>query len=265
MTHGAIEDDWSPARLLSLARHRQSGPLRRRPAMRFAAAPGQVPSGQPARLPLRHRPLHAAHGGVPGRRARRTGAGDGAAAAHRRPARGHCIARFAEAGADGVMFAEDWGTQDRLLVSPATWRERLQARLRPACATPPGATASPSGCTPAATSTRSSATWWRWASRCCSSTSRSFTALTTWRATSAARSTSGARSTSSRPSRLRTLTRIERPPGELVEKLGCSGGGFIAGYYGGNEAIGLDPKWQDVACRAFVKYGSRVVCPPGVH
>ena len=46
--------------------------------------------------------------------------------------------------------------------------------------------------------------------------------------------------------------------GELevrIERLGAHGGGFIAGYYGSNEAIGLEPRWQDAACKAFVKYG----------
>jgi len=32
-------------------------------------------------------------------------------------------------------------------------------------------------------------------------------------------------------------------------------GGFIAGYYAGNTAIGVRPEVQDVACRAFVEYG----------
>src|SRR3990170_1308920 len=30
---------------------------------------------------------------------------------------------FADMGADGVFFCEDWGTQERLLVSPGMWRE----------------------------------------------------------------------------------------------------------------------------------------------
>jgi glycosyltransferase involved in cell wall biosynthesis len=33
------------------------------------------------------------------------------------------IVRWAEAGADGIFFCEDWGVQDRLLISPAMWRE----------------------------------------------------------------------------------------------------------------------------------------------
>ena len=52
--------------------------------------------------------------------------------------------------------------------------------------------------------------------------------------------------------------RIAAEARQMVEQLGAGGGGFIAGYYGGNEAIGLDPRWQDVACRAFVQYGAPV-------
>jgi hypothetical protein len=42
---------------------------------------------------------------------------------------------------------------------------------------------------------------------------------------------------------------------EMIAKLGGPDGGFIAGYYGDNVAIGLDPHWQDVACRAFMRAG----------
>ncbi len=49
---------------------------------------------------------------------------------------------------------------------------------------------------------------------------------------------------------------IESDIREMVEKLGGKSGGFIAGYYRDNKSIGLEPKWQDVACRAFVKYGN---------
>jgi hypothetical protein len=33
------------------------------------------------------------------------------------------IQQWAESGADGIFFCEDWGIQNRLLVSPAMWRE----------------------------------------------------------------------------------------------------------------------------------------------
>ena len=42
---------------------------------------------------------------------------------------------------------------------------------------------------------------------------------------------------------------------EMIDKLGGPEGGFIAGYYSSNGAIGLDPKWQDIACQTFTRYG----------
>ena len=41
----------------------------------------------------------------------------------------------------------------------------------------------------------------------------------------------------------------------LIDHLGGPEGGFVAGYYGDNVAIGLDPHWQDVACRTFMEHG----------
>jgi hypothetical protein len=43
---------------------------------------------------------------------------------------------------------------------------------------------------------------------------------------------------------------------EMLDKLWNGRGGFIAGYYGDNASIGLDPKWQEFACDEFVKRGS---------
>jgi hypothetical protein len=41
----------------------------------------------------------------------------------------------------------------------------------------------------------------------------------------------------------------------MVEQIGGPDGGFVGGYYQDNASIGLDPHWQDVACRAFMRYG----------
>lgn len=43
------------------------------------------------------------------------------------------IERQAEAGADGIFFCEDWGVQDRLLISPAMWREIFKPLFRRLC------------------------------------------------------------------------------------------------------------------------------------
>lgn len=43
------------------------------------------------------------------------------------------IRQYAAAGADGVCFAEDWGIQDRLLISPEMWREIFKPLFRRLC------------------------------------------------------------------------------------------------------------------------------------
>jgi uroporphyrinogen decarboxylase len=48
---------------------------------------------------------------------------------------------------------------------------------------------------------------------------------------------------------------IEADAREMIEKLGGPVGGFIAGYYPSPAAIGLEPEWQDIACQAFARYG----------
>ncbi|MFA5858493.1 MAG: uroporphyrinogen decarboxylase family protein [Elusimicrobiota bacterium] len=43
------------------------------------------------------------------------------------------IKRMAEAGADGIFYCEDWGTQERLLVSPDMWREIFKPLYKRLC------------------------------------------------------------------------------------------------------------------------------------
>ncbi len=40
------------------------------------------------------------------------------------------IARYIKAGVDGLSFADDWGSQDRLLISPKKWREFFKPRYK---------------------------------------------------------------------------------------------------------------------------------------
>jgi hypothetical protein len=42
---------------------------------------------------------------------------------------------------------------------------------------------------------------------------------------------------------------------EMLDKLWKGKGGFIAGFYTDNVAIGLEPKWQEIASDEFTKYG----------
>ena len=41
----------------------------------------------------------------------------------------------------------------------------------------------------------------------------------------------------------------------MLDRLWRGRGGFIAGYYGDNASIGLDPKWQGYACDEFTGTG----------
>jgi uroporphyrinogen decarboxylase len=45
------------------------------------------------------------------------------------------IRQYAAVGADGVFFCEDWGVQDRLLISPAMWREIFKPIFKRLCDT----------------------------------------------------------------------------------------------------------------------------------
>ena len=40
----------------------------------------------------------------------------------------HAIGQFAKAGVDGYIFPDDWGLQDRLMISPEKWREIWKPR-----------------------------------------------------------------------------------------------------------------------------------------
>jgi uroporphyrinogen decarboxylase len=41
----------------------------------------------------------------------------------------------------------------------------------------------------------------------------------------------------------------------MLAKLWAGRGGFIAGYYGDNASIGLDPQWQEIASQEFAALG----------
>ncbi len=172
-----------------------------------------------------------------------------------------CIVQLAAAGADAVMFGEDWGTQDRLLVSPTTWREMFRPGFEQLCSAAKG----------------NGLTMWMHSCGAVYSIIPDFIEVGVdvlqfdqpelHGIDNLARDFGGKVNFWCPVDIQKTLqTRdpetIERAAKEMIEKLGGYGGGFIAGYYNGNEAIGLDAEIQDIACKAFVKYGSSVQCTP---
>lgn len=165
------------------------------------------------------------------------------------------IGNYAGAGVDAVMFAEDWGAQDRTLVSPKLWADEFYPRFERLCgiahergvhvfmhscgqieAIVPGliragidllqfdqpdlhgidVLASHQG--------NAKITFW------CPVDIQ--TTLQT-----------------------RDRDAIVAKVDEMLDKLWRGRGGFVAGYYEDNASIGLDPKWQDIANQRFLERG----------
>lgn len=164
------------------------------------------------------------------------------------------IQRLADCGVDAIMSGEDWGTQDQLLMKPDTFRELF----KPCFSRLAGAAHS-----------RGLSVWFH-------SCGYVKEVLADWVEVGInvcqfdqpelhgidylAQNFGGRLHIWSPVDIQKTLqtgdpAKIESVAREYVEKLGCFGGGFIAGYYGSNEAIGIDPELQEIACRAFMKYG----------
>jgi len=162
---------------------------------------------------------------------------------------------WAEAGADAIMFPEDWGTQDRLMISPEMWREvfRGEFEVLAARAREHGLYVLMHSCGKTTAIIEDLIA--------CGVSCLQFDQPRLHGIDVLSESFSG-RVTFWCPVDIQTTLQTRDPQliraeaEELVAKLGGAGGGFIAGYYEGNEAIGLTPDVQDHACKAFVDCGT---------
>ena len=164
------------------------------------------------------------------------------------------IHRMADAGVDGVQSGEDWGTQDRLLVHPDSFRQIFKPCFQQLCG---------------AAHSRDLSVWFH-------SCGHVTEVLEDWAEAGIdlcqfdqpelhgidyLAEHFGGRMHFWCPVDIQATLQtgdpaaVEAAAREYIEKLACFGGGFVAGYYGSNEAIGVDPELQAVACRAFMKYG----------
>ncbi|MFA6109387.1 MAG: uroporphyrinogen decarboxylase family protein [Candidatus Latescibacterota bacterium] len=165
------------------------------------------------------------------------------------------VHRYADVGVDGISSGEDWGTQDRLLMSPAMFR-RL---FRPVYQRVVGATRE------------------RGLSFRLHSCGFVREIIPDWLETGIdilqfdqpelhgityLAERFGGRIHFECPVDIQTTLqtrdhgRIERAAREYIDRLAAPfGGGFIAGYYGSNEALGLDPQYQETAARTFLEHG----------
>jgi len=166
----------------------------------------------------------------------------------------HC---YADAGVDSVMFWEDWGTQDHLMISPVEWRKEFKPRFEILCSTAhnDGIKVFMHSCGQiqaiipdliqsgvdvlqfdqpdlhgmdalARYQERGKITFW-----CPVDIQNTL--------------------------QLRDEVMIRAKAREMLDKLWKGRGGFIAGYYADNSSIGLDPKWQEFASEEFIRSGIR--------
>lgn len=161
------------------------------------------------------------------------------------------IGRLADAGADAVMFPEDWGTQDRLMIDPAMWRGLFapQFRTLTAAAHSRGLFVIMHSC---GKITAIIEDLIECGIDCLQFDQPRLHGIDTL-AQFAGRVSFWCPVDIQTTLQTRDGDLIAAEARELVTRLGAKGGGFIAGYYSSNQAIGLPPEVQDIACRAFVK------------
>ncbi len=162
---------------------------------------------------------------------------------------------WAAAGADAVMFPEDWGTQDRLMISPATWREVFKPEFRTLAgrAREGGLYVLMHSC---GKMTDIIGDLIECGVHCLQFDQPRLHGIETLSQRFGGKVTFWCPVDIQKTLQTRDRRQIRHEAKLLVEKLGGFGGGFVAGYYSGNEAIGLTPDVQDIACKAFVEFGT---------
>lgn len=167
-----------------------------------------------------------------------------------------CLDQWATTDCDGVMFAEDWGTQERLLVSPKLWHEMFEWGFREIVghAHKHGIAVCMHSCgyikdiIPSLADigvnvlqldqpTLSDLDF-------LANTCHGKTAI--WAPVDIQRDLP----TGNEPY-------IRERARELIDKLGSNGGGFICGMYGDVRSLAVEPEWQAWATEEFAKYASR--------
>ena len=164
------------------------------------------------------------------------------------------IIGMAGAGVDGIMTGEDWGTQDRLLVSPKTFRELFKPVFRRLCAVAHehGLSVWFHSCGYVRDVIGD---WLEAGINVCQFDQPELHDIDFLAENFGGKMHFYCPVDIQKTLQTRDVPTIRAAAREYVDKLGRYGGGFIAGFYGSNEAIGLDPMYQRAACRAFMQAG----------
>lgn len=165
------------------------------------------------------------------------------------------IRNYADIGADGIFFCEDWGTQQQTLVSPELWREEFFPRFQKLCGEAHGvglkvfmhSCGKITAIIPSLIEAGVDVLQFdqpRLHGINTLAKLQKFGKITFWCPVDIQKVL---------PLRNEGMIRAEAR--DMLDKLWKGWGGFVAGYYWGSEAIGLSEEVQGWACDEFVKCG----------
>jgi hypothetical protein len=170
------------------------------------------------------------------------------------------IRNYAGAGVDSVMFPEDWGTQARLLVHPELWRQEFGPRFERLCrlAHDHGVSVFMHSCGQIAAIVPDLIDAGIDLLQLDQPELHGIDVLAGYQ--------EDRRITFWCPVDIQTTLQtqdeeaIRRTARHMLDRLWRQRGGFIAGFYGDDDSIGLEPRWQEIACDEFLRAGVRGRC-----
>lgn len=167
---------------------------------------------------------------------------------------GEMIDQWANVGVDGVMFCEDWGTQDRLMISPDMWRELFKPDFQILCdrAHQQGLHVLMHSCGYIYDIIGDLI---EVGVDCLQVDQPTLLGIERLGESFGGKVNFWCPVDIQKTLQTRDPAKIEAEARLLIDKLGSHGGGFIATRYGGDQALGLDPSVQDIADRAFHEHG----------
>jgi uroporphyrinogen decarboxylase len=165
--------------------------------------------------------------------------------------------RMKEAGADSVIIAEDWGTQTQTLISPQLWREEFKPRFRALCgyAHSLGLKMFMHSCGQVGAIVPDLIETGVDLFQFDQPRLYGIYAMQAWQGQDAVTFWCPVDIQTTLQTKEEAL--IRQDASEMIERLWRGRGGFIAGFYGDNDSIGLEPKWQEIASDEFLKKGKR--------
>ncbi|HBG28572.1 MAG: hypothetical protein A2Y10_20005 [Planctomycetes bacterium GWF2_41_51] len=164
------------------------------------------------------------------------------------------IDSFSEAGADAIMFCEDWGTQNQLFVSPDMWREifRPEFQILAGRIHDHGMNVIMHSC---GKITSIIGDLIQCGIDCLQFDQPRLHGIEILSENYGGKVTFWCPVDVQKTLPTQDSELITNEAKFLIEKFGSFGGGFIAGYYTNNEAIGITPDIQKIASESFLKFG----------